>query len=465
MNLLDVLTGPWAIQPDKLLEIQAIYAAHARGERADLPAIAARLGQPLDNSQNNRGYQMAGDVAVVPLSGVLAKKMNLFADISGGTSTEMIGAAVRAAAADPKARAIVLAVDSPGGTVDGTQALAATVRAAAGAKPTVAWVDGQAASAAYWVAAAADAVYAGAATDVLGSIGVVATHKDISAAEAQKGVKTTEIVAGKYKRAASQYAPLSADGAASIQAKVDELYAIFVADVARYRGVSTEQVLADMADGRTFMAAEAIDRGLADGLMPLDRLIAGLSSGELPHQRRGLGLPPKPASAKAPQATAPIPTQGDRAMDMATLRADHPDLVTALLEEGRQAGASAERSRILGIEAQAAGLPGHEALIASLKADGKTTPEQAAVQVLAAERGSLASRAAALNADAPAPAPYAAAPNEESGASSLDHLPVEERCKAHWDSNADLRGEFSSLAAYTAYTKNQAAGRARVLAK
>src|SRR5574337_686848 len=375
MNLLDVLTGPWAIQPDKLLELQAIYAAHARGERADLPAIAARLGRPLDNSQNNRGYQLAGDVAVVPLSGVLAKKMNLFADISGGTSTEVIGAAVRAAAADPKARAIVLAVDSPGGTVDSTQALAATVRAAAGAKPTVAWVDGQAASAAYWVAAAADAVYAGAATDVLGSIGVVATHKDISAAEAKMGVKTTEIVAGKYKRAASQYAPLSADGAASIQAKVDELYAIFVADV-------------------------ALDRGLADGLMPLDRLIAGLSSGELPHQRRGLGLPPKPASAKAPQATAPIPTQGDRAMDMATLRADHPDLVTALLEEGRQAGASAERSRILGIEAQAAGLPGHEALIASLKADGKTTPEQAAVQVLAAERGSLASRAAALNADA-----------------------------------------------------------------
>src|SRR5574337_350059 len=404
MNLLDVLTGPWAIQPDKLLEIQAIYAAHARGERADLPAIAARLGRPLDNSQNNRGYQLAGDVAVVPLSGVLAKKMNLFADISGGSSTEM-------------------------------------------------------------VAAAADAVYAGAATDVLGSIGVVATHKDISAAEAKMGVKTTEIVAGKYKRAASQYAPLSADGAASIQAKVDELYAIFVADVARYRGVSTEQVLADMADGRTFMAAEAIDRGLADGLMPLDRLIAGLSSGELPHQRRGLGLPPKPASAKAPQATAPIPTQGDRAMDMATLRADHPDLVTALLDEGRQAGASAERSRILGIEAQAAGLPGHEALIASLKADGKTTPEQAAVQVLAAERGSLASRAAALNADAPAPAPHAAAPNDEPSASSLDHLPVEERCKAHWDSNADLRGEFSSLAAYTAYTKNQAAGRARVLAK
>src|SRR5574338_53138 len=108
MNLLDVLTGPWAIQPDKLLELQAIYAAHARGERADLPAIAARLGRPLDNSQNNRGYQLAGDVAVVHLSGVLAKKMNLFADISGGADG-------CAAAADPKARAIVLTVDSPGG--------------------------------------------------------------------------------------------------------------------------------------------------------------------------------------------------------------------------------------------------------------------------------------------------------------------------------------------------------------
>src|SRR5574337_825796 len=108
MNLLDVLTGPWAIQPDKLLEIQAIYAAHARGERADLPAIAARLGRPLDNSQNNRGYQLAGDVAVVPLSGVLAKKMNLFAYISGGSSTEMIGASIRAAAADPGAATAVL---------------------------------------------------------------------------------------------------------------------------------------------------------------------------------------------------------------------------------------------------------------------------------------------------------------------------------------------------------------------
>src|SRR5574340_1051550 len=146
MNLLDVLTGPWAIQPYKLLEIQAIYAAHARGERADLPAIAVRLGRPLDNSQNNRGYQLAGDVAVVPLSGVLAKKMNLIADNSDASATEVMGAAVRASAADPKARASALAVDRPGGTVDGTQAPAALVRAAARAQPTVAWVDGQAAS-------------------------------------------------------------------------------------------------------------------------------------------------------------------------------------------------------------------------------------------------------------------------------------------------------------------------------
>jgi signal peptide peptidase SppA len=463
MNILDVLTGPWAIQPDTLLEIQAIYAAHARGERADLPAIEARLGRPLANEQ--KPYQVQDGVAIVDVFGVMAKRMNLFQAISGGTSTEIAGSQIRAAAADASVKAIILRFDTPGGTVDGTQAFGEIIREAATQKPVVAWVDNMAQSAGYWAASAADAIYVGAKTASLGSIGVVAIHRDISAAESASGIKTTEITAGQYKRIASEFGPLSDAGRAEMQAKVDALYKIFVDQVAQYRGISPEQVLAMMADGRIFLAAEAIDRSLADGFMSLDGLIAGLASGELPLVRRGLGTPPKPASAHAPQAAAPTPTQGDRAMDMATLRADHPDLVTALLEEGRQAGASDERARILGIEAQAAGLPGHEALVASLKADGKTTPEQAAVQVLSAERGALSSRAKAMHEDAPKAAPHAAAPKEESGTLNLDNLPIEDRCKAQWDASADLRAEFASLAAYTAFTKNQASGRARVLSK
>lgn len=93
-------------------------------------------------------------------------------------------------------------------------------------------------------------------------------------------------------------------------------------------------------------------------------------------------------------------------MDRTTLQAAHPELVEAILAEG----AAAERERIFSVEAQ--NLPGHEALIGELKADGKTTGPEAAAKVLAAEREKLSGMAARLAADAPAAVPHAAAPEE-----------------------------------------------------
>src|SRR5258708_36989486 len=81
------LAAPWAIIPDRLIEMQQIYAAHLRGETADLAQIEAKIGKPLNNQ--SQGYSVQNGVAVLPLEGVLAKKMNLFMDISGGTSTQL----------------------------------------------------------------------------------------------------------------------------------------------------------------------------------------------------------------------------------------------------------------------------------------------------------------------------------------------------------------------------------------
>ena len=85
-------------------------------------------------------------------------------------------------------------------------------------------------------------------------------------------------------------------------------------------------------------------------------------------------------------------------MDVQKLKAEHPAVAEALIAEGREAGASAERQRIQEVEAQA--LPGHEALIASLKFDGKTSGGEAAVKVLQAEKAKKGDRLAALQADA-----------------------------------------------------------------
>ena len=407
MKLLDVVTGPWAIQPEKLIEIQAIYATHLRGEKIDIDAVEKRIGRPLNNEP--KGYQIIDGVAVLPVNGVLGKRANLFTQVSGMSSTEIIGNDFKSALNDPQVSGIVLSVDSPGGTVDGTQTLADIVASARGLKPVVTLASGCMCSAAYWIGAAAAELYISSGTDQVGSIGVVAGHTDISAAEAQKGIKTTEITAGQYKRVASQYAPLSEAGRASIQETVDYLYSVFVADVSKARGVSEETVLKDMADGRVFIGQQAIAAGLVDGVSTLEGAIARVHA-------LAAGV------AAKPQTTLKI--KGET-MDRESILAAHPELVEAFRAEG----ATAERERILAIENQS--MPGHEALVASLKADGKSTAADVALQILAAEKAKLSSMAVALAGDAPAPVAHAAAPVDVKQEPKNDREALHAKAKAY----------------------------------
>jgi signal peptide peptidase SppA len=275
MNLLDIVTSPWAIQPERLVQIREIYAARTRGQQIDIAAVEAQLGRPLDNEA--RRYEVVDGVAVLPIEGVIAKRANLFVQISGGTSSELVARDLRAALADAEVHSIILAIDSPGGTVDGTEVLANLVLQARERKPVVALANGAMASAAYWIGSAAGKVYIADGTTQVGSIGVVATHVDVSGAELQRGVRTTEVYAGKYKRIASQYAPLSDSGRATMQEKVDYTYGLFVEAVAAHRGVHVDKVLSDMADGRVFIGQQAISAGLVDGVATLDALIEQLN--------------------------------------------------------------------------------------------------------------------------------------------------------------------------------------------
>lgn len=275
MKVIDVLNSPWAITPEKLLEIRAIYATHLRGEKIDLAGVEARIGRSLKNERTP--YAMEGSTAIVTIEGVLAKKANLFMDISGGTSMQLVESDFKAAMADPAVKAIVLSIDSPGGTVDGTEGLANTIYGARGSKPIVAIADGTMASAAYWIGSAADKIYAADNSTKVGSIGVVATHEDYSQAEHAAGVKVTEITAGKYKRVASSHEPLSQDGRASIQSMVDHIYSNFVETVARNRGVGVAKVSDEMADGRIFLGQQAVKAGLVDGVSTMAAQVAALN--------------------------------------------------------------------------------------------------------------------------------------------------------------------------------------------
>ena len=389
MAIIDVLNSPWAIRPDRMEEIHAIYAARMRGDELDVAVIEARIGKPLNNPPA-QGYEVRDGAALIPLQGVLGQRMNMMSNISGGTSTELFSRDVRQAAADPAVKSIILMVDSPGGTVAGTQTAVESVRAVRGVKPVATFVEGMMASAAAWIGTAADVVVMDSATAQAGSIGVVATHTDVSKQQEALGVKTTEIVAGKYKRAASQYGALTETGQQVIQDQVDYLYSLFVADVAENRGVSTDQVLSNMADGRMFIGQQAIDAGLVDRITSLETLISELNA-NADQQDQRLQLSAS-FSMESPSQLA------------ASWAAENPDAAALLRAEG----GAVERDRIAAVRAQS--MPGHEALIDQLAADGNTSGPEAAVQVLAAERALRANQSAVRLAESPEPVAFAPAP-------------------------------------------------------
>lgn len=400
MKLLDVLTAPWAIEPAKLLEIQAIYATHLRGDKIDIEAVEKRLGRPLANEP--KSYQVQDGVAIVAIEGVIAKRANLFSQISGGVSTELVARDLKDALADPAIHGIILTIDSPGGTVDGTQTLADIV--AASSKPVITLASGTMASAAYWIGSAASAAYITDGTTVVGSIGVVASHTDISKQQEAQGIKTTEIFAGQYKRIASNYAPLSKEGRQTLQDQVDYTYSLFVGAVAKQRGVSTDTVLQDMADGRIFIGQQAVDAGLVDGISTLDALVAQLNADRASGQNGSRASAATSRRAGVAQPSLQTPPKRT-AMNAEQLAAEYPDAAAEIRAQGVAQGATAERERIQAVEGQL--IPGHEALINTLKFDGKSSPGDAAMAVNAAERNSRAAHAAALASDAPAALPLA----------------------------------------------------------
>jgi signal peptide peptidase SppA len=420
MKLLDVLTSPWAIEPAKLLEIKAIYATHLRGEKIDIGAVEKRLGRPLDNQP--KCYDVQDGVAIICLDGVIAKRMNMFSQISGGTSAELVGRNIQDACADPAVHSIILSVDSPGGTVDGTQTLADIV--AGCCKPIVTLASGTMCSAAYWVGSAANACYITDSTTQVGSIGVVATHTDVSGQQAAQGVKTTEIYAGAYKRIASSYAPLTKEGKQNIQDSVDYTYGLFVDAVAKNRKCTADVVLKNMADGRIFIGQQAIDAGLVDGVSTMAELIARLNA----NPATGLS---QPGATRA--GAAHIPPQSTKGAAMPITReqlaAEAPDVLAAI----RQEGATAERERIQAIEATA--IPGHEALISALKFDGKSTAGDAALAVLAAEKQSRQAQASALASDAPAPIPLKPVSTVEASTQPATRADLDAKAKAYMAAN------------------------------
>lgn len=427
---------PWAIQPESLQQIIDIASGLGNPE-----AVAAKLGRPLSNTH---AVTVRDGVAVLPVVGPIFHRANLFTEISGATSVEIMARDFQRALDDPTVNAIVLDVDSPGGQADGVSELADMIRAGTAQKHVVAYVSAMGASGGYWLASAASEVVINK-TAMVGSIGVVMGMR----AGSDKG--RIEIVSSNAPN--KRIDPTTDTGRAQVQALVDRLEQEFVGAVATYRGVTVDTVLSDFGQGGMLIGSDAVAAGMADRVGTLESVIAGLSG-----QQRGHAMTTQTSTAQPVITIDLIKTQYP---DIAqALRAEGEQSVTAQLAELRTEVAQTERARIQAVFEQGEQLPGHEQLIKTLMFDGKTTGPEAAVQILAAEKAARGSELEKIKRSAPTPVPSASTDPEPT---VDDHLPVEERCKIEWERSSDIRAEFGDLETYTSYKRAEEAGRIRVL--
>lgn len=175
-----------------------------------------------------------------------------------------------------RVKAVIVEVNSPGGTTAGSEVLYNAIRELAKDKPVVTTMGTVAASGGYIAAIAGDHVVALGNTTT-GSIGVILQWPEVTEMLAKLGVAMKEIKSGPLKAEPSPFTPLSEDVRAVTQALVDDSFRWFLGLVAERRGMDVEDVR-QVADGRVFSGRQAVDAGLVDELGGEDEAVRWLNA-------------------------------------------------------------------------------------------------------------------------------------------------------------------------------------------
>lgn len=250
----------WAIHQPKLDEIIGVVEARSRGITPESALGADRWAALEARRTAHLGRQ--GRIHVMGLHGTISQRVGLMTG-SGWTSTDEFGREFDQAVSDPDVGAILMDVDSPGGSVFGVHELSQKIFEARGKKPIVAIANSEAYSAGYYIASAADELWV-TPTGMVGSIGVLSMHVDWSRWNEQQGLGVTYIHAGHYKVEGNPDAPLDKESRAEMQRHVDRYYRMFVESVARNRGTTVDRVESEFGQGRIVGGEDVVRRGMAD---------------------------------------------------------------------------------------------------------------------------------------------------------------------------------------------------------
>lgn len=233
-----------------------------------------------------------GAVALIHATGPIRRGRSGRGPLAGGAlGSDTVTASLRAAAADRRIRAIVLRVNSPGGSYVASDAIwREVVRAREAGRPVVVSMGDVAASGGYFVAMAADAIVAEPGT-LTGSIGVLGGKPVVSGLLERAGVSADSVAEGLHAGMFAATRPFTDEEWDRVNAWLDRIYADFTAKVASGRGLDAGRVQ-ELARGRVWTGADAAERGLVDHVGGLESAMA--------LARRMAGLP-----ASAPVRAAP----------------------------------------------------------------------------------------------------------------------------------------------------------------
>ena len=249
--------------------------------------------------------EVENGVGFLTIRGPLFQRWGIEAWWYGGMSYDVIRRAFDLLVNNATVTRIVLDIDSPGGMVSGCFELAEHIYAARGTKPIDAVANDSAYSAAYAIASACDRIHLPNSGGV-GSVGVVATHVDVSRYEDRVGFTYTHIIAGSKKVDGTPHAPLSESARSDIQTEVDRLAEMFVGMVARNRGLAPEAVAALQA-GCLFGPA-AITAGLADAIGTVESVAMQAPEDVVLDNQSDTGIEPQASAGTLVINIASLPT-------------------------------------------------------------------------------------------------------------------------------------------------------------
>lgn len=256
-----MINAEWLIEPDYLKKLCDIVSRDS--------AVETYAGVPLENTYR---VEKRGDIAVIPVNGVIFRYANHFTQICGATSIEILAKDIQAAIDNPKVKGILLNIDSPGGQASGVGELSEIIYKARSIKPVKAYVGNLAASAAYFIAAACDEIIVDDMAS-LGSIGVV------SMVSKRQDNETLEIVSTQSPNKRPDYG--TEEGLKQIQARADALADVLITKVGKYRALSSGGVIEAGNRGGIRIGIDAVNNKLCDRLGSFEGVLKEMNEPKL----------------------------------------------------------------------------------------------------------------------------------------------------------------------------------------